>query len=62
MRAAMTLEARLLEAAINLADQIAGDAVGFDDGKRTLKRHSNRPPQDVKTHGVPVRLGDRQGA
>ena len=39
MRAAMMLQARLLEAAIDLADQIAGHAVGLDDGQGALERH-----------------------
>src|SRR6185437_2721105 len=33
-------EARLLEAAIDLADEIAADAVGLDDGQGALERHS----------------------
>ncbi len=32
-------QARLLEAAIDLADQIAADAVGLDDGQGALERH-----------------------
>ena len=36
-------EAGLLEAPIDLADQIASDAVGLDDGEGALERHSLGP-------------------
>src|SRR6202008_1132064 len=36
-------ESGLLEAAVHLADEIATDTVGFDDGQRALERHSMGP-------------------
>src|SRR5262245_33908473 len=35
------LEAGLFEAAQDLADEVTGDAVGFDDGESALERHAN---------------------
>jgi hypothetical protein len=34
-------QAGLLEAAQDLADEVTGDAVGFDDGKGALERHES---------------------
>ncbi len=33
------LQPRFLEAVEDVADQVAGDAVGLDDGQGTLERH-----------------------
>src|SRR5450755_1344869 len=43
---------RLLEATVNLADQVTGDAVRLDNGKGALDRHSNRPPAKRGTRKV----------
>ena len=39
MRAPTIRSPALLEAVIDVADQVAGDAVGLDDGQGTLERH-----------------------
>ena len=37
------LETRLLEATIDLTDEVAGDAVGFDDRKSAFQGHAKHP-------------------
>jgi hypothetical protein len=42
------VEAIALEAADDLADQILGDGIGFDNGKGTLNSHVYAPDKNKK--------------
>src|SRR5690606_26433629 len=55
------LEAGSLEAAVDLADQVAGHAIGFDDRKGALERHEENSPAVVKKCRIlPVKSRRRQ--
>src|SRR5690606_22329532 len=61
-------EARLLEAPVDLADQIFFDTIGLDDGQGTLIRHYCYSPvaSDIETLAAPafalhVRVAELEG-